>query len=99
MNEANSIFLSTLKLTESSGSGENDEESNQMVKKMTLDILESIREPFMIKEVERSYPFKYEESMNSVLLQELARYNNLIEVVRASLDMLSKTLDGKLVSN
>lgn len=70
-----------------------------MVKKMTEDILEGIREPFKIKDVERSYPFKYEESMNSVLLQELARYNNLIETVRASLEVLKKTLEGKLVSN
>lgn len=68
MNEANTIFASTLKLTESSGSNEGGEESNQMVKKMTEDILEGVREPFKIKDVERRYPFKYEESMNSVLL-------------------------------
>ncbi len=70
-----------------------------MVKKMTLDILNSVREPFKIKEVERQFPFKYEESMNSVLLQELARYNSLIENIRSSLDTLSKTLEGKLVSS
>lgn len=27
-----------------------------------------IREPFKIKEIEKEFPFKYEESMNSVLL-------------------------------
>lgn len=64
-----------------------------------MDILEGIREPFKIKDVERRYPFKYEESMNAVLLQELARYNSLIETIRASLDVLKKTLEGKLVSN
>ena len=68
MNEANTIFASTLKLTESSGSSEGGEESNQMVKKMTEDILEGVREPFKIKDVERMYPFEYEESMNSTLL-------------------------------
>ena len=70
-----------------------------MVKKMTQDILSSLREPFKIKEVERKYPFKYEESMNSVLLQELARYNTLIETILDSLSTLLKTLEGKLVSN
>ena len=53
-----------------------------------------MREPFKIKDVERRYPFKYEESMNSVLLQELARYNSLIETIRASLEVLRKTLEG-----
>jgi hypothetical protein len=36
--------------------------------KMAREILIQIREPFKIKEVEKKYPFKYEESMNSVLL-------------------------------
>lgn len=52
---------------------------------MTIEILEMIREPYKIKEVEAIYPFRYEESMNSVLLQELARYNKLIEVMKGSL--------------
>jgi dynein heavy chain len=64
---------------------------------MASEILYSIREPYKIKEVEKKYPFKYEESMNSVLLQELARYNTLIEAVKSSLDTLIKTLEGKLV--
>ena len=67
--------------------------------KMTEDILSSVREPFKIKEVEKHYPFKYEESMNSVLLQELARYNTLIETIRSTLHTLLKTLAGKQVSN
>lgn len=65
---------------------------------MTLEILEKIREPFKIKEVEAIYPFRYEESMNSVLLQELARFNKLIEVIKGSLQTLLKTLDGKFVT-
>lgn len=101
MTEANTIFQNTLKLTESSSSndGGSGEESNRMVKKMTEDILAGIREPFKIKEIERNYPFKYEESMNSVLLQELARYNTLIETILESLNIMLKTLEGKLVSN
>lgn len=47
--------------------------------------------------MEKKFPFKYEESMNSVLLQELARFNNLIEIIKSSLEILIKTLDGKLV--
>ena len=36
--------------------------------------------------------------MNSVLLQELARFNKLIEVIRSSLNTLLKTLEGKFVT-
>jgi dynein heavy chain len=64
---------------------------------MANEILYSIREQFKIKEVEKKFPFKYEESMNSVLLQELARFNTLIEVIKSSLQTLIKTLEGKLV--
>lgn len=100
MSEASAIFQSTLKLTSSSGADRGaDNESNLLVKKMTEDIMTSVREPFKIKEVERKYPFTYEESMNSVLLQELARYNTLIECIRASLESMLKTLEGKLVSS
>lgn len=35
--------------------------------------------------------------MNSVLLQELARFNSLIEIIKLTLQTLIKTLEGKLV--
>lgn len=68
MTESNTIFQNTLRLTESSAAGSVSEDSNQLVMKMTQDILSTLREPFKIKEVERKFPFTYEESMNSVLL-------------------------------
>lgn len=36
--------------------------------------------------------------MNAVLVQELARFNNLIEAIHSSLAILDRTLDGILVS-
>jgi len=65
---------------------------------MTQDILAQIREPFKIKDVEKKYPFDYKESMNSTLLQELARFNRLIDVIKNTLTSLVKTMEGKLVS-
>jgi dynein heavy chain len=56
-----------------------------------------VREPFKLKEVEKRYPFTYEDSMNSVLLQEMARFNSLIEIIKTSILTLIKTLEGKLV--
>lgn len=49
---------------------------------MAEDIRSQVREPYKIKEVEKKFPFEYKESMNSVLLQELARFNTLIDTVK-----------------
>jgi len=49
--------------------------------------------------VAKKYPFDYQESMNSVLLQELARFNRLIETIKDTLKTLDKTLKGLLVMN
>lgn len=101
INEANSIFSSVLKLTSASQTEGSDGAGSEadLAMKMTQDILAQIREPFKIKEVEKKFPFKYEESMNSVLLQELARFNSLIEVIKETLSTLQRTLEGKLVTN
>ncbi len=43
------------------------------------------------------YPVKYEESMNTVLKQELIRYNRLTSVVRKSLLEIRKAIKGLVV--
>ena len=43
------------------------------------------------------YPLKYEESMNTVLVQELTRYNRLIAVVLSSLKDIQKAIKGLLL--
>lgn len=40
------------------------------------------------------YPVIYEESMNTVLRQELIRFNNLISVVRKTLINMQKAIKG-----
>ena len=66
---------------------------------MAIEILKMVREPFKVNEVQKKYQFKYEESMNTVLLQELVRFNRLIETIKSSLKTLLLTMEGKLVSN
>lgn len=43
------------------------------------------------------YPVKYDESMNTVLLQECIRFNKLIDVMQGTLPMLRKALKGLVV--
>ncbi len=98
MNESTDIVADILALSKNSGAeGQAGGSTNVQAMKMAREILYQIREPFKIKEVEKKWPFKYEESMNSVLLQELARFNVLIEIIKSTLEILIKTLEGKLV--
>eukprot|EP00501_MAST-03F_sp_TOSAG23-6_P002568 GSMAST32.ASY1.ANO1.2709.1 assembled CDS len=48
--------------------------------------------PFQVDAVSMEYPLTYNESMNTVLVQELMRYNNIINVIRHELPTLRRAL-------
>lgn len=50
-----------------------------------------------IDEAAKKHPIKYEESMNTVLQQELLRFNKLLTEVRSSLINLGKAIKGEVV--
>lgn len=64
---------------------------------MKEDIYERIPELFDIEEAQKRYPITYIESMNTVLVQELERYNDLLAELRNSLTTLEKAIRGLIV--
>ncbi|VDP44403.1 unnamed protein product [Schistosoma curassoni] len=68
-----------------------------IVQELAADILSKLPPDFDLKEVINHYPVKYEESMNTVLRQELIRFNRLTSVVRTTLIDLQKAIKGLVV--
>jgi dynein heavy chain, axonemal len=78
----------------SGGSGKSQEEETQ---DLASEILKRIPEAFNIVDVARKHPIKKEESMNTVLQQELLRFNKLTEGIQISLKNLIKAIKGEVV--
>ncbi|XP_063071051.1 dynein axonemal heavy chain 1 [Engraulis encrasicolus] len=69
----------------------------EIVEGIVSGIVEKIPSPIDVEEVMSKYPVLYEESMNTVLIQEVIRYNKLLEVISRSLVDLVKALKGLVV--
>lgn len=53
--------------------------------------------PFDTDEAAKKHPVKYDESMNTVLQQELMRFNKLLKTVHSYLINVDKAIDGFVV--
>uniref|UniRef100_H2Y214 Dynein heavy chain C-terminal domain-containing protein n=5 Tax=Ciona intestinalis TaxID=7719 RepID=H2Y214_CIOIN len=65
-----------------------------IVQDLAGDILSKLPDTFNLENVQSKYPTDYSESMNTVLLQELVRFNRLTAVVKSSLQDLKRALRG-----
>jgi dynein heavy chain len=81
------------------GGGGGGNTRDRIIEVAAKDISEKIsaKGQFDIEGISLLYPVVYEESMNTVLLQECIRYNKLIEIMELTLPDLLKALKGLVV--
>ena len=95
-NETAEMFESILSTQTNEGGGESASVEDTVIEVATK-ILEGFPEPFNIKDAEHRYPVSYEQSMNTVLTQELQRFNGLISIIRSSLKDLKRAIAGEIL--
>ncbi|XP_031567893.1 dynein heavy chain 3, axonemal-like [Actinia tenebrosa] len=94
--ETQELFDSIL-LTQPRQTGGGGKSSAEMIEELANDILSKFPPPFDMEMVIEKYPVVYNESMNTVLRQELIRFNRLTNVVRTTLINLRKAVKGLVV--
>lgn len=70
---------------------------DQVLAEACQGILEKLPKNFDQEYAEKRHPITYEESMNTVLLQELLRFDRLLSIVRSSLINIGKAIIGEVV--
>ncbi|XP_015509159.2 dynein axonemal heavy chain 3 isoform X1 [Neodiprion lecontei] len=97
-NKETSQLLAGVLLTQtqiSGGTGDGD--TGEMVINLAETILSSMPPQFDVEYVARKYPVLYSNSMNTVLRQELIRFNRLTEVIKSTLKNVQKAIRGQVV--
>jgi len=89
--------LTAILLTQQQASGGGDGDADAAFNNLADSILKQIAEEFNVRAASKDYPVLYEQSMNSVVTQELTRYNGLIKQIRSSLSDLKKAIKGEVL--
>lgn len=89
------VFLDTLLSIQPRSGGGGGRSSEDIMLEMATNLLQKVPVKFDLDIIKHKYPTLYEESINTVLLQESEKYNNLTKVMRDSLPEFLLALAGK----
>lgn len=90
-------ILSTLLALQPKSIGESAGEAEDQTFNVVQGILQQIPGMMDMEAIAEKYPVLYEESLNTVLVQEVIRFNKLLKVIKTSLQDLLKALKGLVV--
>lgn len=69
--------------------------SEELITMFAVDVLNKLPSSFDTVSVLEKYPTSYNQSMNTVLVQEMGRFNNLLNAIKSSLINVQKAIKGK----
>lgn len=95
--EAYTLFSNLLLVQSQSGGSSGGQTREEVLFSLATDLLKAVPEQFDQKMIVEKYPQKYEDSMNTVLVQQTDMFNKLLAIVKRSLNDLLKAIKGIVV--
>ncbi|KAI8896128.1 dynein heavy chain and region D6 of dynein motor-domain-containing protein [Globomyces pollinis-pini] len=87
-------LLTLMPKSSKSGSGKTREE---LLTDLAMMIQARVPKPFLLHVVLKKFPIEYKESMSTVLIQEVIRYNKLLATIHSTVVEMLKALKGLVV--
>jgi dynein heavy chain len=98
INETDTLFANMVSMSQSGGAkGAAGTSKEDIVTMKANDILARIPASLNVAEAAAKYPVLYNESLNTVVVQEVIRFNRLLETVNKSLKDVLKAMKGIVV--
>ena len=91
------LLLDSILLTQGNASAGGGKSKEETLAEVASQIESSIPPVFDVEYANYKYPVEYLESMNSVLCQELVRFNRLLTVIHRSIKDFGLALKGRIV--